>query len=1455
MIKRTSLLIIFFITYLSVSAQNKVRLDLSASKNKSVNIKSDKNGIHIKETISFIDFEEKETKNGKYLQLTSEGMCISYDIGKPNLPLFSRLIEIPLNTKAIIKVLNYDEKIINLNDYNLISEIIPAQASLSKSDEAKNVPFIKNSEIYTKDEYFKNEIIRFQDRGYLRNKHLGYIEISPFEYNPVTNTLKILNNLEIDIRFINDNNAKSIKTENLASPYFDNIDLNTINKNDGKALLNGPVKYVIVSDRMFEETLQEFIQWKTMKGFTVIEAYTDDPDLGTTTSSIRAYLKNLYDNPSDGISPTFILFVGDVEQIPAFAGTTDEHVTDLYYCEYTDDKLPEVFYGRFSATSIEELEPQIDKTLEVERYEMPDASYLNNSVIVAGHDDYGHDLTVGNGLVNYATKYYLNEDNGITTNSYLSPESQNFASEIRSKINAGVSIANYTAHCNSNGWGNPSFTTSNIQQMDNEHMYPLMIGNCCLSNKFDNASCFGESLLRAKDKGAVGYIGASNSSLWDEDFYWGVGLAEKSANPTYEESDLGFYDRFFHSKGEEKNDWYITQGQMITAGNLAVESSPSIYKAYYWEIYHLMGDPSLTPYITVPEILTASYNSEIALGASNFQVTTEKDAYVALSYQGLLLDAKLVDESGIINLSFSSLKDAGTLDLVITKQNRQAKIDQVKINPNCPFVVLDTFVIDDKTGNANGRADFNETLTLDVKLKNISELNNALNVTAKLTSLDTNIIITDDTESYGTINKTENLNIESAFGITLKTRFENQHIALFDVNVTGEDVDGKSYKWNSTLKITLNAPQLEIKDIFVGEDSQDHNILSPGETENICLTVTNTGNASILDISSIAKTLANGSSYLSFNNSEIKNINLETQQTDTIKFNVSIDPSTPIGTSVYLNFNINDNPVNYYSQSVNKKFIIGETPEVLISRQGVVETNYCYFYDAGGENNNYAKNEDYTITFTPEDTEKHLMVNFLSFDIESGTDDCYDYLEVFDGENTNAPLIDSYCNANKPASVKATNDKGALTFRFYSDVSVTEPGWKAEIISLNGYNYQLTVNGTDSPIEGAVVILNNDTLTSGSDGIVSFTNTNEGINIPLSVTASGYEIFSTTINLFEDLNQEVSLHKILYDITFVIKDKFSHTPVEDASIDFMGQKVNSNENGEYIFEDLEPRSNEAFTISKEGFEETSNTLNINDNKNIIINLEPINYNVSFIVLDADENPLEDVDVSFNSISLSTDAEGIAIFKDILPANDLAYTLSKVDYEDITGTIDVEDQDLTINEHMELINKTYDVTYIIVDSEVKALNDVSVNFNSTTVKTNSEGIALFEDVTPASSLPYTLSKDGYNDITGSVNVEDQDMTVNQKMTLTTGILNFEDQMVNVYPNPSNGIFNVKITNTENTEYSLKIFDVLGSQIYCKTLLGKTNIMEHIDLSGKARGLYFIIIESNEGLNFSEKLFLK
>ena len=208
---------------------------------------------------------------------------------------------------------------------------------------------------------------------------------------------------------------------------------------------------------------------------------------------------------------------------------------------------------------------------------------------------------------------------------------------IVANVSAGVGFANYTAHCGSNGWGDPSFNTVDVASRQNYDEYGRVISNCCLTNKFDEPVCFGEALLRADNKGALGHIGASNNTYWDEDYWWSVGNTSNiSANPTYSGTGLGAYDCWMHENGEHQNDWFITQAQILHAVNLAVTEAGGA-EQYYWEIYHLMGDPSLMPYVGIPTTLNVSHNAILPTGASSFVVNSEEETTASILF--LTLDS------------------------------------------------------------------------------------------------------------------------------------------------------------------------------------------------------------------------------------------------------------------------------------------------------------------------------------------------------------------------------------------------------------------------------------------------------------------------------------------------------------------------------------------------------------------------------------------------------------------------------------------------------------------------------------------------------------------------------------------------------------------------------------------------------------------------------------------------
>jgi hypothetical protein len=441
---------------------------------------------------------------------------------------------------------------------------------------------------------------------------------------------------------------------------------------------------VIITPPEFAAQLEPFIAWKVARGFQVVVGELGTPAVGVTAASIQAYIHGLYhDGRPEAPAPSFVLLVGDVEQIPTFTEgeSPDFYPTDRPYCAVDGDSIPDIYYGRFSATNSDQLQAMLDKTLKYDQCAMADPSYLGEVVLIAGMDAY-HGLDWANGQVNYGTTHYFNEPHGITSHTYLYPNSGNYPTQIIQRASDGVGYINYTAHGNAAGWSNPSFDREDVRGLANADQYCLAVGNCCSSANFAVAECVAETWLRVPQKGAIGYIGGSDLTYWDEDYWWAVGAtAVITSTPTYAESGLGAYDGLWHDHGEVEDLWYVTSDAIIYCGNLAVMETGSELSTYYWGIYNLQGDPSLCPYLGVPATNPVGHPTSILSSATALALTALPGSYVGLSQDGELQGAGVVGESGEIEIAFTQtpLNPEAPLRLVATAQNHATYIADIPV--------------------------------------------------------------------------------------------------------------------------------------------------------------------------------------------------------------------------------------------------------------------------------------------------------------------------------------------------------------------------------------------------------------------------------------------------------------------------------------------------------------------------------------------------------------------------------------------------------------------------------------------------------------------------------------------------------------------------------------------------------------------------------------------------------
>ncbi len=985
-----------------------------------------------------------ETERGlQFNEIFIPGAYAIGELGTPKLPATKKLIEIPFGAEVIVTVKSYTTTDYLLSDYGINFPILPNQPSIRKDEQVSDVPFEFNQEIYEQDEFIKHEMASVEMLGVLRGYRLARLTVAPVNYNPVKGILRVFNDIEIEISYTNVDLALTdyVKASTY-SPYFDVIESRLLNNMrngypNHPDLTKYPVKYLVVSHRMFENDLQPFLEWKTQKGFEVIVAYTDV--IGTTYAQIQSWIHAQYNQgtPTDP-APSFIMLVGDTPQIPAITGTSSGKMTDLYYASVDGDYFPEMYYGRFSATNSAQLVSQIAKTLYYEKYEFEDPSYLNDVTLIAGADGTWN-TRVGQPTVLYGTSNYFNAAHGYTNiYSYLTSPYTGCYGPTR----IAVSMINYTAHCNETSWGDPNLSISAVNAFANNGKYPIAVGNCCLAADFGYGECIGEAWQRGANKGSVAYLGSSPSSYWFEDFYWSVGAFPIQGNnngyvPTYEETTWGAYDGPFVSD-------YVTTGSTNFVGNLAVtevdiqgypsHSSP----LYYWQAYNVLGDASLVPYHTEGSENTVSHMAIVPIGMDYYEVTAEPGSYVGITKDGILHGSALVGETGIVEVPLEPILAGGPVDIVVTKPQRIPYMIQVPAAAlEGPYVVLDSYTISDPSGNNNGQADYGENISLNVTLKNVGADPSAP-VTATISGSDQYVTLTSAAaKNFGAIPNGGTSTVNNAYSFSIANFVPNQHKAQFTLTMT----DG-SGSWVSNLLITIQAPVVVIASEFVIDDSQSGNndaILDPGETAMVKINIENTGNS---NISNAVVTIVSNDPLLTINTPTVTVPAIAAGASVEMSISVTADAASPIGYPVNVDLSAVAGPSGLYTANQMITVVIGLIPEYNMSNQ-TVTTCVGLFYDSGGPNNEYGNNQNLTMTFLPASTDGVIKVNFLSFDTETN----YDYLFIYNGPNASSPQVPGspFHGTTNPGTIVALNGSGALTFKFTSDGSVTKAGWEAEV--------------------------------------------------------------------------------------------------------------------------------------------------------------------------------------------------------------------------------------------------------------------------------------------------------------------------------------------------------------------------------------------------------------------------
>ena len=823
--KRVSLLtlaVLLIGTLFSTQVMAQGRIDLKAAKTtqECKNVKMD--GFSASFSYSSIESQKMNTERGVFSAITMGNSVAAGNIGEPQVPVTRELIAVPFGATPVVTVKNYTVEEYNLADFG-IERLYPQQASVSKSE--NNPKFDYNEAAYAVRGFDESRpIAEVNVMGTMRGIQIGALQLNTVRYNAAANTIRVYNNVEVEVSFKNADLALTEKTlVNTYSPYFRTVYASLFNEraildiyDEHPDLWAVPVKVLVIANRMFEDAMQPWITWKTEKGFYMDVNYTDQ--IGSSASAIKTFITNKYnDGVANGQAPTFLIIVGDQGQVPeSQMGSATHKVTDLYYYAVAgNDVFGDMFHSRFTCETVQEFNNALAKSMMYEQYTMPDPTYLSNVLLIAGWDS-SWNPRIGKPTIQYATNYYYNAEHGfVEVNEFLqTPYNNPYAS-----MNTGVNFVNYTAHGGDTSWSDPSFTVSNANALTNSGKPFLAMGNCCLAANWGYSSkSLGEALLIGQDKGAYAYIGSPVETYWYEDYYFGVGATHtQNAMPTYEASSMGTYDAQF------RDDWNCVTAVPFV-GNLAVAYGHangyqgSVSDQYYWEAYHVLGDASVTPYHINPIANTVQHLPTLPIGMDFYTVTADPGSYVGISKDGVLYGAGEIGEDGTADIPITPITSGGNAKIVVTHPQRQPYIAEVPCAAMTgAYVAVDSYALNVEQAN------YGETVDMDITLKNVGAATSGA-ITATLTTDCEYVTILAGENTCAALDPEQTTTMEG-FQFEIAETVPDKTKAQFVLEVT----DGTD-TWNANINITLHAAALTLENIEKTDD-------------NVALTFKNIGSA------------------------------------------------------------------------------------------------------------------------------------------------------------------------------------------------------------------------------------------------------------------------------------------------------------------------------------------------------------------------------------------------------------------------------------------------------------------------------------------------------------------------------------------------------------------------------------------------------------------------------------
>ncbi|MBN1339466.1 MAG: hypothetical protein JXA03_09085 [Bacteroidales bacterium] len=764
------------------------------------------------------------------------------EVGKPELPVIHQLIGFPGNQLAKVNILNHETVV--LTGYH----VYPFQTPTTDNPGGAGHDFVIDKAFYADNKVYPGNQVTLDRPGIWRDVRVAGLHIVPFSYNPANGELVATTRITLEIEFYGYDSELTLNRDNFVSPMFYRLYESNILNFASLGMVpeykgNDDIKYLIITNTNALASIQPLVDWKNQQGFRV-EVKTMAAGFNTP-ANFKTYISQLF--TSDDLE--YVLMVGDAypnggngggpDDVPMYwwapSGEDPSYSDSWYTClNGPDDHYADLAIGRFVYDNLTELSLQIQKTIS--HYFNPDISnWARNSILVAHKEQYPGKYTQCCEEIRtfpYALQTPVFEQ-AYGGAGYTNDQVVNYVN------NNSCGIFNYRGHGSATElwqWCNQgSFTASHVNQLTNTNRLFVFFDVCC--DNMDIVAYSGNCLCESFMKSPVASVAVNGAII-----------------PSYTIPNHDYDKEMYKAVFNEGiyNIGYVTNFANVTVLNVHGTIGRSNVRTYLW-----LGDASLEPWTLQPANMTVNHNPTLFLGMSEFSVSVIGsggplgNAMVCVSNADQsIYGVAFTNASGNATVVFSSpVQNPGTVKVTVTAHNHLPYQADVPVIPQSgPYVVSQGYTINDATGgNGDGLMDYGESILLSVGMKNVG-ITPATNVVVTLSTGDSYITFTDNTENYGTINPEQTVEIAGAFAFDVANNIPDGHYVVIDVEANG---DGKTL-WTSSISVEGHAPVLEFTDFVVSDPAGNNNgILDPGESGIITVTVENTGSSAAFNVSGV----------------------------------------------------------------------------------------------------------------------------------------------------------------------------------------------------------------------------------------------------------------------------------------------------------------------------------------------------------------------------------------------------------------------------------------------------------------------------------------------------------------------------------------------------------------------------------------------------------------------------